>query len=102
VPLVVLVPADMFRPRRPDEHFAAEAAAWAAAGQRWRWWIMTRWPSLEARSAAERVGESADGAVYRGWMLSSGQYAALAGALADRPATTTPDAFVAAILAAAE
>ncbi|MFL6072229.1 MAG: hypothetical protein ACJ73S_02285 [Mycobacteriales bacterium] len=29
---MILIPADPLRPRRPDEHFAPEAAAAAAAG----------------------------------------------------------------------
>lgn len=81
----LLVPCDPLRPRRPDEHFAAEARAAAAAG-------LTvalidhdalAGPDGAARAAAQ-VADGSGQAVYRGWMMSSGQYAALAAALTAR------------------
>jgi ATP-grasp domain-containing protein len=60
--MLLLVPRDPLAPRRADPHFADEAAAVR--------------------------GVPADGdAVYRGWMLRSERYAAMAGALARRGTT---------------
>ncbi|MEU4562380.1 ATP-grasp domain-containing protein [Actinoplanes sp. NPDC023936] len=82
--MLLLVPADVLRPRRPDEHFAVEADAARAAG------IdvavidhdaLTR--GDDADRAVSRVPGGSD-AVYRGWMLRSEQYAAMADALAAR------------------
>jgi hypothetical protein len=79
VPAIVLVPADVLRLRRPEEHFAAEAAAAVATGATV---ALVDHDALteygRAQRAVVRLGESAGGAVYRGWMLSTGQYAALA------------------------
>jgi ATP-grasp domain, R2K clade family 3 len=82
--MMLLVPADPLRPRRPDEHFAAEAAAARASG------ITV---AVVDHDALAR-GDAADGAVarvpaeedavYRGWMLRSEQYAAFARALSRR------------------
>ena len=79
----------MLRPRRPDEHFAAEAAA--AAARRAPLVALVDHDALTepggAQRAVARVGEGEAGAVYRGWMLSAGQYAAFAAALAARGVT---------------
>jgi hypothetical protein len=83
--VLLLVPADPLRPRRADEHFAAEAAAARDAG------IAVALIDHEAladsggaQRAVARVPDADGAAVYRGWMMSSASYAALAGALAAR------------------
>ncbi|GAA0469703.1 ATP-grasp domain-containing protein [Actinoplanes capillaceus] len=82
--MMLLLPADVLRPRRPDEHFAGEARAAREAG------IEVALIDHDARSgwdaAVARVPASTP-AVYRGWMLDSGRYAAMAGALATRGVT---------------
>jgi hypothetical protein len=87
VAVILLVPADVSRPRRPDEHFAAEAAAAAAAGAEV---AVVDHDALAVPGGAARgvlrVGAHGE-AVYRGWMLGSDQYAAFAAALADRGVT---------------
>jgi hypothetical protein len=84
----LLVPADPLRPRRPDEHFAAEARAAAAAGLTV---ALIDHDALAGPDGATRaVAQVANGSgesVYRGWMMSSGQYAAFAVALAARGVT---------------
>src|SRR5580658_4274212 len=73
--VMLLVPADPLRRGRPDEHFAAEATAAAACSVTV---ALVDHDGLcgpgDARQAV--AGLPADGgeAVYRGWMLSSGQY----------------------------
>ncbi len=82
--MMLLVPADVLRPRRPDEHFAAEAEAARAAG------IDVAVIDHDALSkpdggehAVSRV-PAGDDAIYRGWMLRSEHYATFAAALARR------------------
>ena len=91
--MILLVPADVLVPRRPDEVFAAEAAAARQAG------IPVAvidhdaiTQSGDARQAVARVPEGHPDAVYRGWMVRAAQYEALAGALAARGTAlrTTP------------
>ena len=89
--MLLLVPADVLTPRRPDAHFAPEAAAAAAAGVE---------VALVDHDALARPGAAAAGvarvpagtpdAVYRGWMLRSERYADFVAALAARgvPART--------------
>ncbi|MFI1462106.1 ATP-grasp domain-containing protein [Nocardia carnea] len=82
--MILLVPADPLRPRRADDHFAAEAAAARTLG------IdvalvdhdhLTRPGGAE--EAVRRV--QAEGvAVYRGWMVRSERYAELTEALLSR------------------
>jgi hypothetical protein len=83
--VLLLVPADPLRPRRADEHFAAEAAAARDAG------ITVAFIDHDALAgpggagrAVARVPDAGAAAVYRGWMLRAGQYAALSDALAAR------------------
>jgi hypothetical protein len=80
--VLLLVPSDPLRPRRADDHFAAEAAAASAAGCDVA--LVDRdaltGPDGAGRAAA-RVPGGGGVAVYRGRMLSSGQYAALADAV---------------------
>jgi hypothetical protein len=82
--MMVLLPADGLRPRRPDEHYAAEAAAARDLGFD---------VALVDHDALARGGDgdaavarvpSGSAAVYRGWMLRSEHYAAMAAALAAR------------------
>ena len=83
--VLLLVPADPLRPRRPDEHFAPEAAAARDAGHDVA--LIDHDALAEpdgAERAVARVPDGGGAAVYRGWMLASGQYAALASALAAR------------------
>jgi hypothetical protein len=82
--MMLLVPAGALRPRRPDEHFAAEAIAAREAGLE----VAVIDHDAVARggdheAAVARVPAGAD-ALYRGWMLRAEQYAALAAALAAR------------------
>ncbi|MFT7841658.1 ATP-grasp domain-containing protein [Saccharothrix sp. BKS2] len=84
--MTLLVPSDVLHPRRPDEHFAAEAEAARAAG------VAVALvdhdaladPDGDADRAVRRVPEGAGVAAYRGWMLSSERYAAFAEALRRR------------------
>jgi hypothetical protein len=87
VRVMLLVPADVIHPRRPDEHFAAEAAAARDVG------IdvalvdhdaLTRPDGSE--QAITRVTKTGT-ALYRGWMLRCEQYATFAQALARRGVT---------------
>jgi ATP-grasp domain, R2K clade family 3 len=81
---MLLVPADPLRPRRPDEHFAAEANAAREAGLDV---AVVDHDALAGGGDVERAvaSVSAGGvAVYRGWMLRSEQYSAFADALAAR------------------
>ena len=86
--VILLVPADALRPRRPDEHFAAEATAARALG-------LTAavidhdeltQPGGAGRAVA-KVPTDSGPAVYRGWMLRSEQYAELDQALRARQVT---------------
>ncbi len=85
VAMMLLVPADSLGPRRPDEHFATEAGAAAGAGLKV---ALVDHDALTGPGGTQRAVSRVPGgvgeAVYRGWMLSSSQYAALAAALAAR------------------
>ena len=85
--VLLLVPAGPLRPRRADEHFAAEAAAARDAGHDVA--LANHDALAEPGGAGRAVARVRDGggAVYRGWMLASGRYAALAEALAARGVT---------------
>lgn len=86
--VLLLVPADPLRPRRPDEHFAAEAAAARDAGLEVG---LVDHDALaradDVTAAVSRVPRGYDVAVYRGWMLRSERYAAFEKALAERGVT---------------
>lgn len=78
------MPSDVLRPRRPDGHFAAEAAAARELGIE----VGLVDHDALARGAysdgvARVAGEHPD-AVYRGWMLDTVHYAGFAAALAGR------------------
>ena len=82
---MLLVPAGVLRARRPDEHFAGEAAAAVEAGMAVA--LVDHDALTEPDGAARGVARVPAGggtAVYRGWMLRSGQYAGFADALAGR------------------
>lgn len=79
---MLLIPADVLRPRRPDEHFADEAAAAREAGITV---ALFDHGFTDAGAAVARVPADAD-VVYRGWMLTAERYAELAAALAARGA----------------
>jgi len=84
--VLVIVPCDPLRPRRVDPHFAPEATAARHAGLD----VVVIDHDALVRAEAERAIARVDAtglAVYRGWMLSSVQYAAFAEALARRGVT---------------
>jgi hypothetical protein len=65
--VILLVSADVFRPRQPDEHFAAEAAAAAEAGIKVA--VVDHDVLSEpggAEAAVARVPRNSGEAVYRG------------------------------------
>jgi len=82
--MLLLMPADVLRPRRVDEHFAEEAAAARDAGHQVALVDHDALARGEAGPAVARVPATAGLAVYRGWMLGADRYAAFAAALADR------------------
>jgi hypothetical protein len=96
--MLLLVPSDPLRPRRPDPHFAPEAAA--APGLGFDVAVVDHDALTRPDGAAEAVRRVPGGAtaIYRGWMLRPERYAAFAAALADRDVTlrTTPAAYRAA------
>ena len=69
----LIVPADYFRPARPDAQYAEEAAAFAALG----------WPvsTLDEGGQLRPAPEAGDTALYRGWMLDAAGYTALESAV---------------------
>ncbi|WP_406269489.1 ATP-grasp domain-containing protein [Nocardia sp. NBC_00881] len=82
--MILLVPADVLRPNQADEHFAAEADAARATGMD---------VALVDHDALTRPGGADEAvrrvrvpgkAIYRGWMLRSGRYAAFDQALRRR------------------
>jgi hypothetical protein len=85
--MMVLLPCDVLRPRRVDEHFAAEADAARDAGLDVALVDHDALGTADgAARAVARVPQAAAGSrgVYRGWMLSAERYAAFAAALAAR------------------
>lgn len=71
---MLVVPRDVLRPRRVDEHFAEEAAAARAAGHEV---VLVDHDAL-AGGREVQLSPGDGPAVYRGWMLSSGAYVGLA------------------------
>ncbi|MFC4069423.1 ATP-grasp domain-containing protein [Actinoplanes subglobosus] len=88
---MLLVPSDVLRPRRPDEHFADEAAAARDAGVEVALVDHDALAGGDIERGVARVPAGA-GAVYRGWMLDAGRYAEMAAALAARGVTLRTDA----------
>ena len=79
-----LLAGDPLRPRRPDPHFAAQAAAARAAGAATAVLDHEALLAGDAEGAVARVPRDAGGVWYRGWMLPAGRYAELAAALTAR------------------
>ncbi|MFC0534068.1 ATP-grasp domain-containing protein [Phytohabitans kaempferiae] len=92
---MLLVPADVLRPRRPDGHFAEEAAAAREAGLDVA--LVDHDALARPGGAARAVARVTGGgeAVYRGWMLTADRYADFATALAQRGVTlrTSPERY---------
>ncbi len=87
--MLLLVPCDVLRPRRPDEHFAAEAQAARDLGVEVALVdhdALAR-PGGAAAGVARVAGTGAGDAVYRGWMLDAQRYAEFVAALAERGVT---------------
>lgn len=87
----VLFCSDLLHPRRVDEHFAEQAADVRAAGADV---VLLDHDALlagRADEAVRRVPEGIGALWYRGWMIPSDRYAALAGALAVRGAHLVVD-----------
>ncbi|MFE7743830.1 ATP-grasp domain-containing protein [Nocardia sp. NPDC057455] len=74
--MILLFPADVLRPQRVDEHFAAEADAARAAGLEVAVVDHDALSQPGGADAAVRRVRTQGAAVYRGWMLRSDQYAA--------------------------
>lgn len=95
VDMLLLVPAHPLRPTRPDDHFAAEAAAARAAGVPVGLVdhdaLAAGGPDHAVDRAVATVPAGTD-AVYRGWMLRGERYAALVRALANRGVTMRTNA----------
>lgn len=93
--MLLIVPADPMRPRRPDPHFAPEAQAARGAGHPVA--VVDHDALAAGRDPGRAVAAvpAADDAVYRGWMLSAAGYAAFAAALGARQVTlrTDPDQY---------
>lgn len=85
--VLLLVPSDPLRPRRADEHFAPEATAARDLGYDVAVIDHDALTTGDAVRATARVPPDSGPAVYRGWMLSTAQYAAFAGALTARGVT---------------
>ncbi|WP_345718636.1 ATP-grasp domain-containing protein [Kineosporia mesophila] len=71
---MLLLPADPLRARRPDEHYADEAALARELGLAVALVDHDALQSGDAERAVERVPRGGGPALYRGWMLTSGQY----------------------------
>ncbi len=80
----VLFCADPLRPRRVDEHFAAEAEAVREAGGRVALIDHDALLRRDASSAVDRVPRDLGPAWYRGWMIPVDRYRELAEALTAR------------------
>ncbi|MFJ6194676.1 ATP-grasp domain-containing protein [Micromonospora sp. NPDC092111] len=82
--MLLIVPADPLRPRRPDPHFAPEARAAREAGHPVA--VVDHDALAGAGDLARAVAAvpAAADAVYRGWMLSAAAYAGFAEALRAR------------------
>ena len=74
-------------PRRPDEQFAAEAAAARELGVTVAVVDDDAARQGDPAAAVQRVPQNGGMAVYRGWMLRSEEYRLLADALAARSVT---------------
>ncbi|CAM4010673.1 ATP-grasp domain-containing protein [Nocardia ninae] len=93
--MILLVPADVLRPRRVDEHFAAEADAARAAGMDVALVDHDALTRPDGAEQAVRAVRTSGMAYYRGWMLRTENYAAFAAALRQRDVTlrTSPEQY---------
>lgn len=66
--MILLVPSDVLRPRRPDEHFAAEADAARACGIEVALIDHDALTTPVGADQAVRRVPADDDAVYRGWI----------------------------------
>ncbi|WP_424888438.1 ATP-grasp domain-containing protein [Streptomyces sp. XH2] len=91
----ILFCSDPLNPRRADAHFADDVRAAREAGLRTALLDHDALLAGDAEGAVRGVPREAGGAWYRGWMVPSGRYAELAGALAARGVTllTPPEAY---------
>lgn len=86
---MLLVPCDPLRPRRPDPHWADEAAAAGEHGSDVALVdhdLLVGGDDLAAARRAVRGVPASDDVVYRGWMVTAAAYALLERALAERHA----------------
>lgn len=98
MPAAILYCADMLAPRRPDEHYAAEAALVSGLGAPVALIDHDALTGGETGRAVARVPPDLGAAWYRGWMTSAGRYAELTGALAAKGVhlSTAPEQYRAA------
>ncbi len=82
--MLLIVPADPLRPRRPDEYFAPEVDAAGDLGVDVALIDHDAAGQGDAEGALRLVRTSSNDAVYRGWMLRSEHYAALVSAAEKR------------------
>ena len=82
--MLLLVPNDPLRPRRPDEHFGAEARAARDMGIEVALIDHDAACHGDADEAVRFLSKASTDAVYRGWMLRSEQYAVVAAAAESR------------------
>lgn len=83
--MILLFPADPLRPRRPDEHYAAEVAAARDLGLDVAFVDHDELTRPEgARTGVARAPKDAGAALYRGWMLTAKEYAEFEVALRER------------------
>ncbi|MFI9631340.1 ATP-grasp domain-containing protein [Nocardia sp. NPDC051929] len=85
--MLLLVPADVLRPQRVDEHFAPEADAARAVGLEVAVVDHDALTRADGAEEAVRRVRSSGVAVYRGWMLRSAEYAAFERSLRQRGVT---------------
>lgn len=84
MPAAILYCADMLHPRRPDEHYAAEAALASALGAPVALIDHDALTGGDTARAVARVPSGLGTARYRGWMTTADRYAQLHRALAAR------------------
>lgn len=89
--MLLVVPSDSFHPRQPDEHFAAEYHAAVDLGVEVAVVDHDALTRDRVSEAIRRIPEHLD-VVYRGWMLTSAQYAAFDQELRARSTTLRTDA----------
>ncbi|MFC3493989.1 ATP-grasp domain-containing protein [Glycomyces rhizosphaerae] len=95
MPAAFLYCADMLSPRRPDEHFAAEAALAVGLGASIALIDHDALTRGDADRAVARVPEGLGEAWYRGWMVTGDRYTELHRALVERGVhlATAPEQF---------